>query len=159
VRLPRGAVGWETEWTRELNVNGHGGAAALGVGALRVAGELLRIYRHSCLGGVTTVHVWARQGGGAVQGYDSDAIGWRPGSARLGPCVLGVWCEGKGSGRRCGDERDPLVMWNAAPGSPRGSRASASGPRGTTARATRGVGAAGAFQSASACEPFSSSPV
>jgi hypothetical protein len=103
--------------------------------------------------------VWARQGGGAVQGYDSDAIGRRPGSARLGLCVLGAWREGKGSGRRCSDERDPLVIWNAAPDSPRGSRASASRPRGTTARATRGVGAAGAFQSASACETFSSSPV
>jgi hypothetical protein len=57
VRLPRGAVGWETEWTRELSVNGHGGAAALGVGALRAAGELLHLYRHSCLGeGATTVH-------------------------------------------------------------------------------------------------------
>jgi hypothetical protein len=56
VKLPRGVVGWETEWTQELGVNGHGGAAALGVGALRAAGELLRLYRHSCLGGVTTVH-------------------------------------------------------------------------------------------------------
>jgi hypothetical protein len=54
--------------------------------------------------------VWARQGGGAVQGCGSDAIGRRPGSARFGPCVLGAWREGKGSGRRCGDERDPLVM-------------------------------------------------
>jgi hypothetical protein len=52
--------------------HGHGGAAALGVGALRAAGELLRLYRHSCLGeGVTTVHIWARQGGGAVQGEAS----------------------------------------------------------------------------------------
>jgi hypothetical protein len=32
VRRPRGVVGWETEWTRELRVNVHGGAAALGVG-------------------------------------------------------------------------------------------------------------------------------
>jgi hypothetical protein len=61
VRLPRGAVGWEIKWTRELSVNGHGGAAALGVGALREAGELLRLYRHSCLGeGVTTVHGMGR---------------------------------------------------------------------------------------------------
>jgi hypothetical protein len=37
--------------------------------------------------------------------------------------------------------------------------ASASGPRETTARVTRGVDAASAFQSASACETFSSSPV
>jgi hypothetical protein len=57
VRLPRGAVGWEKEWTWELGINGHGGAAALGVGALRAADELLCLYRHSCLGeGVTTVH-------------------------------------------------------------------------------------------------------
>jgi hypothetical protein len=61
VRLPRGVVGWEIEWTWELNVNGHGGAAALGVGALRAASELLRLYRHSCLGeGVTTVHGMGR---------------------------------------------------------------------------------------------------
>jgi hypothetical protein len=65
--------------------------------------------------------VRARQGGGVVKGYGRGAIGRRPGSARLGPCVLGAWREGKGSGRRCGDERDPLVMWTAAPGSPRGS--------------------------------------
>jgi hypothetical protein len=103
--------------------------------------------------------VWARQGSGAVQGYGRGAIGRRPGSERLSPCVLSAWREGKGPGRRCGDERDPLVMWTVALGSPCGSRASASGPRGTTARATRGVGAAGAFQSTSACEGFSSSPV
>jgi hypothetical protein len=70
VRLPRGAVGWEIEWTRELNVNGHGGAAFLGVGALRAAGELLRLYRHSCLGeGVTTVHGMGR----STARYEDDA--------------------------------------------------------------------------------------
>jgi hypothetical protein len=40
-----------------FDVYSHGGAAALGVGTLRAAGELLRLYRHSCLGEeVTTVH-------------------------------------------------------------------------------------------------------
>jgi hypothetical protein len=80
-------------------------------------------------------------------------------SARPVQGAHGAWRKGRGSGRRCDDELDPLVMWNAAPGSPRGSRASAAGPGGTTVRTTRGVGAAGAFQSASACEPFSSSPI
>jgi hypothetical protein len=61
VRLPRGAVGWEIEWTWELSVNDHGGAEALGVVALCAAGELLRLYRHSCLGeAVTTVHGMGR---------------------------------------------------------------------------------------------------
>jgi hypothetical protein len=40
-----------------FDVYSHGGATALGVGALRATGELLSLYRHSCLGEeVTTVH-------------------------------------------------------------------------------------------------------
>jgi hypothetical protein len=49
-------------WLRKRRVKAfgiysHGGAAALGISALRAASELLRLYRHSCLGEeVTTVH-------------------------------------------------------------------------------------------------------
>jgi hypothetical protein len=90
------------------------------------------------------------------QVYRGDAIGRRQGSARHGLCVIGAWREGKGSGRRCGDERDPLVVWNAAPGSPRGLLASASGPSGTATWAACGVGA---FWSAECLRKVSSSPV
>jgi hypothetical protein len=94
VRLPRGAVGWEIEWTRELSVNGHGGATALGVDALRAAGELLCLYRHSCLGeGVTTVHGMGRST--ARYGDDAGRHVWRPGSARRGHSARRV-CPGDG---------------------------------------------------------------
>jgi hypothetical protein len=42
---------------KAFDVYSHGGAAALGVSALRAAGELLRLYRRSYLGKeVTTIH-------------------------------------------------------------------------------------------------------
>jgi hypothetical protein len=91
--------------------------------------------------------------------YSGDAIGRLRGSARHGLCALGAWREGKGSGRRCSNEWGLLVVWNAAPGSPRGSPASASKPSGTVVRAAHGVGVAGAFRSAQCLRKFSSSPV
>jgi hypothetical protein len=89
-------------------------------------------------------------------GVGSGCAQW---SVRRDPCACGAWRDGIGRGKAVVEVQSPLVGWNAAPGSSRGSPASASGPIGAAARAARGVSATDAFWSAQCMRKVSSSPV